>query len=169
MVLLMAFSWAFWTVYQSTKHQHFINQQDLQEIILENVTSLQSLTHHSQKYPTSGIAIVQHGDLYQFKASCIGASSFCAPRQKTDFSDNTTLILLMPKNASLPTSGLIKEIRHSQGVLMQNGTAQMDEYLSQQHSSYFWAKFTQAVAFVAWIWAVWKVWLACQIERLKIQ
>lgn len=169
-IMFLIFLWAFLYLHQSNKDTYFIEKNDLKEIVIENVVSLNSMRNNSKKYPVSGVAILQNNNLRHFDAHCIGIEDFCNINQITSFSDRTTITLLWTKNHfdSIEydiKTGLIKEIKTSKEIIFQAKEEQIDKYISFMHEKFFFAVFAEMVAFLPCLWILMKIFFEIFIQE----
>lgn len=163
LIMLCIYGLVFGYVHNLNKNNHFIRKQDLQEIAINNVDYLRSKQNISQKYLTSGISIIQNGNLHQFDAPCVGVDQYCQPYQITHFPDKVSIIFLWAKNRRDSPDGeirhgFIKEIRgnHNQVIFTNK---KIDDYISFAHEKFIIGLILEIGSFMPILWISIKLFL----------
>lgn len=169
LIMLCIYGLAFVCIHNYNKNNHFIRKQDLQEIVINDVDYLRSKQNISQKYSTSGISIIQNGDLHQFNAPCIGVDQYCQPYQITHFPDKVSIIFLWAKNRhdspdGKIRNGFIKEIRDNhKKVIFTN--KKFDDYISFVHEKFIIGWILEIGSFIPVLWISIKLFLNMRGEK----
>lgn len=163
LIMLCIYGLVFGYIHNLNKNDHFIIKQDLQEIVINNVDYLRSKQNISQKYLTSGISIIQNGNLHQFNAPCVGVDQYCQPYQITHFPKKVSIIFLWTKNGhdlldGKIRHGFIKEIRDDNNqVIFTN--KKIDDYISFLHEKFIIGLILEMGSFIPILWISIKLFL----------